>query len=175
LSPEAARFLAWLNEGIEQSGWNEQSRGRVWGFIAVVHRVIGADLRMDGTPPLLPDLTWLEQALPPLPFRLEWEPNRSPHFVPNYDKLDDRGRLLYGFVALLEDQWSKGVDRLKPCQWPGCLRWFWDPTTTKQKRFCEGRHDKERARARAAQHAAKKGARKMPGPKRPFTSPPRTP
>lgn len=57
-------------------------------------------------------------------------------------------RIRYLFATFLMELWKKGPERLKRCEWEKCLRLFWDPTNTQIKRYCEGLHDRERAKKR---------------------------
>lgn len=76
--------------------------------------------------------------------------------------------ILYRLVRLLADMLEKGPERLKTCAWgihpdlaESCLNFFWDPTTSRQKRYCSEIHDGARSLLRQArQRTSQKKSRR---------------
>ncbi len=90
-------------------------------------------------------VSYLQKRLPHVPHHYIMTKERGVRLVPDFDALNDQGKILHAFGALIEDLGSKGPHRLKRCQWEDCDRFIWDPTNAGTKKFCPQIHDLARA------------------------------
>lgn len=146
-SPEGIQALGWLNAQPPVDPSHRALYGRLKSRLGKVAR---------GQREVKDTLQWCAHALGSIRFVLFLydEPRRAvwvPDFMAAMPLPDGSGGregqafCFYIFACLLNDVWEKGAERLKICQWEGCSRFIWDPTTNCQKVYCEKIHDTARA------------------------------